>query len=51
MEQNKTGSFLVRISQEELDAFNKAVQSNAVNRSALIRNWIREYIKEEGKRK
>lgn len=42
----KQKSFIVRINEEDLEKFNEILKKNNINRSALIRSWIREYIKE-----
>lgn len=42
----KEKAFLVRISEEELIEFNTLLKSRNINRSALFREWIRDYIKE-----
>ncbi|MBW8350797.1 ribbon-helix-helix protein, CopG family [Bacillus sp. IITD106] len=42
-------SFIVRISKEDLEKFNAAVEKNAVNRAELLRQWIRKYIEENEK--
>lgn len=42
----KDKSFVVRINEKELDEFNKILKRDSVNRAALFRKWIRDYIKE-----
>lgn len=40
----KQKSFVVRINEKELNEFNKILKQKNINRSALFRSWIREYI-------
>ncbi|WP_020007422.1 ribbon-helix-helix domain-containing protein [Salinicoccus albus] len=37
-------SFIIRLTQKDLDAFNEIVEANAINRAELIRQWIKEYV-------
>jgi metal-responsive CopG/Arc/MetJ family transcriptional regulator len=39
-------SFIVRLPKEDLKKFNKVLKDNAANRSELLRQWVRNYIKE-----
>ena len=45
---NKTndGQFIVRAPKELIESFNTTVSDNAVNRAALFRKWMKDYIKE-----
>lgn len=36
--------FIIRLPKALLDEFNQILEEQAVNRSALIRKWIREYV-------
>lgn len=45
MSQKNDGSFLVRAPKEDIDKFNEILERQAINRSALLRNWIKDYIK------
>ncbi|WP_348658945.1 ribbon-helix-helix protein, CopG family [Heyndrickxia faecalis] len=38
--------FVVRLPQEDLERFNEILKKNAINRSELLRNWIKKYIEE-----
>lgn len=42
----KDSSFLVRLPKEDLDAFNDILKQKTMNRSELLRKWIKEYIRE-----
>ena len=44
---NKEKSFIVRLSAEDLNDFNEVLKKKAVNRSELLRQWIKQYIEEE----
>jgi len=44
------GSFIVRAPKEDIAAFNKAVQDNAVNRAELFRMWMKEYVRDNEKK-
>ena len=45
----KQRGLTIRLDEELLNEFDKVVKENSVNKSALIRNWIEKYIKENQK--
>lgn len=45
----KTVNLNIRISEEMRDQFKKIADENAQNPSALIRKWIKNYVKENQK--
>lgn len=42
----KDSSFLVRLPKEDLEQFNAILKSKALNRSELLRIWIKKFIEE-----
>lgn len=43
----KDKTFIVRIDGNELKEFNRILKKNSINRSELLRTWIKDYINEE----
>ncbi|MBX6362109.1 MAG: ribbon-helix-helix protein, CopG family [Acidobacterium ailaaui] len=41
------GTFLVRLPKEDLERFNEVLKKKALNRSELLRQWIKKFIEEE----
>lgn len=46
---SKEKSFVVRINEKELNDFNTIIQKKSINRSELLRKWVREYIEDNKK--
>ncbi|WP_339179184.1 ribbon-helix-helix domain-containing protein [Oceanobacillus sp. FSL W7-1293] len=45
----KQKGLTIRLDEELLNEFDKVIKENSVNKSALIRNWIEKYIRENQK--
>lgn len=43
----KDKSFIVRIDEELLNEFNEILKNKSINRSELLRSWIKGYVEKE----